>query len=312
MMDNGKMEIDNSKLETASEEFAKDRTKENFVNLMELIEKAVVYMPSLPPENMDEESLKSLKEGKGVKLPKDAKIMPCLLKKSTGEQVLPIFSSGKHIPKDGRNPVILAVPFFTCVAMVMANSDKVESVVLNPFTHNINIPKQILEVAHKRKTAPTKTVKVTEAQFHQLAHSRIAFELLPVFLYEKQEEGLKQLQKEAGEFLLSLYTSIYPKEIKAPYSEEDFSVMTLNVTDDIQITRIDMPEKNIADGLCIRVYAVWKREAEAIEYYTIERTGNGNNIGRVYADRNHTVIEPAPDNGVEIERIMSLASESPR
>ena len=165
-------------------------------------------------------------------------------------------------------------------------------------------------MAHKRKTAPTKTVKVTEAQFHQLAHSRITVELLPVFLHEMQEEGLKQLQKEAGEFLLSLYTSIYPKEIKAPYSEEDFSVMTLNVTDDIQITRIDMPEKNIADGLCIRIYAVWKREAEAIEYYTIERTGNGNNIGRVYADRNHTVIEPAPDNGVEIERIMSLASES--
>lgn len=312
MMDNGKMEIDNSKLEAASEEFAKDRTKENFVKLMELLEKAVVYMPALPPENLDGEALKKVKEGKGVKLPKDARITPCLLKKNTGEQAIPIFSSGKHIPKDGRNPVILAVPFFACVSMVMANQDKVETAVLNPFTHNITIPKQILEVAHKRRTASAKTVKVTEAQFHQLAHSRIAFELLPVFLYEKKEEGLKQLQKETGKFLLSLYTSVYPKEIKAPYSEDDFSVMTLNVTDDMQITRIDMPEKNIAEGLCIRIYAVWKRETEAVGYYTIERTGNGNNIGMVYADRNHAVIEPAPDNGVEIERIMSLASGAPR
>ncbi|MDE5867020.1 MAG: hypothetical protein K2H31_10540, partial [Lachnospiraceae bacterium] len=56
IMDNGKMEIDNSGLETASEEFAKDRSKENFVKLMELLEKAMVYMPALPPENMSEES----------------------------------------------------------------------------------------------------------------------------------------------------------------------------------------------------------------------------------------------------------------
>lgn len=288
MMDNGRMKIDNSKLEAASEEFIKDKTKENFVKLMEQLEKAVVFIPALKPE--------------------DAKITPCLLKRNTGEQVLPIFSMDKHIMKEGMSPAILALPFLNCVSMVMANSDKVEAVVLNPFTQNIIIPKQILEVAQKRGTMQTKTVKLTEAQFHQLAHKRIAFELLPVFLYEKQREGLEQLQKETGKFLMSLYTSIYPKEVKVPYSEEDFSQMTLNVTDNLQITRIDMPEKNVAKGLCIRIYAVWKRDTEELEYYTIESAESGNEIGRVYADRNHEVIGQAPDNGAEIEMIMSLAN----
>lgn len=311
MMNNDSAEIDNSALEAASEEFINDRTKENFVKLMEQLEKAVIYMPAMKPENLDDESVKNAKEGKRVKLPDNAKITPCLLKKNTGEQMLPIFSTGKHIVKEGMSPAVLTVPFFTCVSMVMANSDKVDAVVLNPFTQNITIPKPILEVAHKRSRAERQeSVKITEGLFHQLAHIRISYELLPVFLYEKQKEGLEQMQKESGKFLRSLYTSIYPEEIRVPYAEDDFSVMTLNVTENLQITRIDMPEKNMAKGLCSRIYAVWKRDTEELEYYTIESAENGNEIGRVYADRSHEVIGQAPDNGAEIETIMSLASES--
>lgn len=91
-----------------------------------------------------------------------------------------------------------------------------------------------------------------------------------------------------------------------PYGEDDFSLMTLNVTDDMQITRIDMPEANLNKGLCCRIYAVWKREAEELSYYTIEKAENGNTIGRIYADKKHEIIEAAPDNGAEIETIMNL------
>lgn len=311
MMDNDRMEIDkdNSELEAAVEEFINNRTKENFVKIMELLEKAVIYMPAMKPENLDDESEKMAKAGKEIKLPNNATITPCLLKKNTGEQVLPILSSRKHLVKEGMSPAILAMPFLTCVSMVMANSDKVESVVLNPFTQNINIPKPILEVAHKRiRAGNQKSVQITEQIFHQLAHKRIACELLPVFLYEKQKEGLEQLQKEAGRFLLSLYTSIYPAEVKVPYAEDDFSLMTLNVTENLQITRIDMPEKNIAKELCLRIYIVWKRATETLEYFTIEKAENGNEVGRVYADRTHEIIAHAPDNGTEIEMIMNLSS----
>ena len=74
----------------------------------------------------------------------------------------------------------------------------------------------------------------------------------------------------------------------------------------MQITRIDMPEANLNKGLCCRIYAVWKREAEKLSYYTIEKAENGNTIGRIYADKKHESIEAAPDNGAEIETIMNL------
>ena len=268
--------IDNSQLELAAETFAKNRTKENFVKIMEHLEKAVVYMPTMLPDNLDKETMDGIRGGKGVKLPKDAKILPCLLKKDSGEQALPIFSSLKQVPPDKKSPAIMALPFFNCVSMAMANKEKVQAVVLNPFTQNVTLPPQILEIAQKRgQAAKPQKVKLTEKQFHQMAHGLVAYQLLPVFLYEKQKDGLEQLQQEEGKFLASLYASVYPKEIRMPYGEDDFSLMTLNVTDDMQITRIDMPEANLNKGLCCRIYAVWKREAEELSYYTIEKAENG-------------------------------------
>ncbi|MCM1145294.1 MAG: SseB family protein [Blautia sp.] len=302
---------DNGQLEALAEAFVKERTKENFAKLMEQLEKSVVFLPTMMPENLENDAKKMAKEGKGIKLPKDTKITPCLLRKKTGEQALPIFSSGKHILEDKKSPAIMALPFFTCVSMAMENADKVEAIILNPFTQTIVLSKQILEVALKRSKQPKKqVVKLTEQQFHQLAHRRIAYELLPAFLYEKQQEGLEQLQKEEGKFLLSKYASVYPKEIQVPYGEEAFSFMTLNITDTLQLTRIDMPEKNMAKGLANRIYIVWKRDTRTLEYYTIERAEKGSEIGRVYADRKHVTVEAAPDNGAEIETIIRLASES--
>lgn len=303
--------LDNSILERVTEEFAKDRVKDNFVKVMEQLEKAVVLVPSLMPENLDEETKKRVTEGGEVKLPKESKITPCLLRKENGEQVLPIFSSKNHIPAERRSPGVLAIPFFTCVAMVMANTEKVQSIVLNPFTQNIMIPKEILEVAQKRSKMPqTKTVKVTEKQFHVLAGRQLAYEALPKFLYEKQKEGLVKLQEEESKFILSLYSAIYPKEIRVPYTEEDFSFMTLNITENMQITRIDLPEKNILKGSCRRIYVVWKKDTESLDYFTIEEAEAGNEIGRVNEQRKHEVMEKAPDNGAEIETIMNLASET--
>ena len=302
--------IDNTQLEKLTAEFVKNRTNENFIKVMEQLEKSTIFIPTLTPENISNEEIEQVKQGKQVKLNKEARFTPCLLKKETGEQALPIFSSKSQIPRDKTSPAVLAMPFFSCVSMAMANAEKIEAVVLNPFTQSIVITKQILEVALKRSSMTgTRQVKLTEKQFHQLAHRRVSYELIPVFLYEKGYEGLEQMQKEEGKFFQSLFASVYPKEIKVPYSEEDFSFMTLNVTDDMQITRIDVPDKNMIQGMCSRIYIVWKRDSEKIYYYTIEKGENGNCIARVYEDRKHEIVEPAPDNGAEIEAVMNLVSK---
>ena len=302
---------DSARLETLAEEFAKDRQKEKYAEVMEVLERSTVIVPIMPPQGLDEETQQAMKAGKPVQLPKNAAITPCLLRKESGEQLLPIFTSAAQVPPERKSPAALAMPFQVCLSMVMANVGKVSAMVLNPFTHNIAVPKEILEVALKRREAAkqTQTVRVTEKQFAKMAHDRVAFRLLPQYLFGQTEDGLKRLQREEGAFLLELYRECYPEERRTAVTltEEDFSVMTLNVTDDMQITRVDMPEDREKAGTCCRIYAVRLQEAQELRYYTLEKTEQGSQIGRIMPDGGHELIEPAPDNGAEIEAVMALA-----
>lgn len=305
--------LDNSKLEEALEEFVKDRQKEKYAHVMEILEKSVILVPTMPPQDLDEKTQQLMKEGKPVQLPREAKISPCLLRKETGEMALPIFTSIAQIPQDKKSPAVLAMPFFGMLGMVNANKDKIEAAVVNPFTHSMVLTKAILEVAMKRKDAlgkpQTKTIKVTEKQFQNLVHNRVAMYLLPRYLFENKEEGLQKLQKEEGEFLLHFYDEVYPEGRKAAFTADDFSVLTLNITDNVQLTRVDMPDEAMKKGMCYRAYAVWKRDTQEVLFYTLEKTEQGNYIGRIWPDGRHELVEQAPDNGAEIEAVMSLVTK---
>lgn len=304
--------LDNSQLESAMEEFAQDRQKDKYAKVMEILEKSSVLVPAMLPQGLDGEAQKLMREGQMVELPREAKINPCLLTKDTGEQVLPIFTSVAHIPQDKRSTAVLAMPFHTCLSMVVENEGDVETMVLNPFTHNMVLPKEILEVAVKRKNimGQSKQIKVTEKQFRQLVHNRMALHLLPQYLFENGEEGLKRLQREEGNFLLQFYRESYPENMRLSKAAVpgNFSVMTMNVTENMQITRVDMPNNTNKKGMCYRVYTVWLHKTRELFYYTMENTEQGYYIGKVTSDGKHELVEPVPDNGAEIEAVMNLAA----
>lgn len=299
---------DNKALEEAIEAFRADKEKDSYVKVMELLEKSIVLVPAIPPKDIDPALMEQLKAGKPVQFPKDTKIVPCLLRKETGEQALPIFTSPEQIPEDKRSPMVMAMPFMGVVSMAAANQDKMEEVVVNPFTGMMVLNKSVLEIAEKRRKAAgqIKTVQLTQEQFRDLAHNRVSLFLLPKFLFEQKEAGLKRLQQEEGAFLLQLYDEVYPKGKKSGCRAEDFSLMTLNLSDTIQLTRLDLPDETNKKGLCYRVYAVFKRDTEEVLYYTLENTKEGNVIAKVTPDGKHEVVEPAPDNGAEIEAILNL------
>lgn len=314
--------LENRELEDLLEDFSKDRQKDKYVKVMEMLERAVVLVPSMMPQNISEETEALLKEGKPVQLPKEAKVLPCLLKKESGEQVFPIFTSPAQIPQDKRSPVLLTLPFFSCIAMLMSGAQKLEGMVINPFTHNMVLPWSILEVAEKRRKAlqaqtqaqaqgkpVTQTIRVTEKQFQTLVHNQVALKILPKYLYEHQEEGIRKLQDEEGVFLLSLYEGLYPEGHHPQFTQEDFSTLTLNVSEQMQLTRVDLPEEAMKKkGMCYRIYVVWMRDSQTIRYYVLEKTEKGNFIGHVNDKGEHEIIEEAPDNGAEMEAVMELAA----
>lgn len=304
--------IDNKALEEAIAAFRSDKERDSYVKVMELLEKSIVVVPTMPPPDIAPELMEQLKAGKPVQFPKETKIVPCLLRKETGEQALPIFTSPEQIPEDKKSPMVMAMPFMGVISMVSANQDKVAEVVVNPFTGILVLNQSVLEIAEKRRKAvgQMKTVQLTQEQFQDFAHNRVSLFLLPKFLFEQKEEGLKRLQQEEGALLLQFYDEVYPKGKKSGCRAEDFSLMTLNLTDTIQLTRLDMPDETNKKGLCYRVYAVFKRDTEEVLYYTMENTKDGNMIASVTQDGKHEILEPVPDNGAEIEAILNLVEPS--
>lgn len=300
--------LNNKELEEAIEVFRTDKEKDSYVKVMELLEKSIVLVPTMPLENLSPELAEQMQMGKPVPIPKDAKVVPCLLQKETGEQGLPIFTSPVKIPPEKRSPALIAMPFMSCVAMVMANQDKVVEIVVNPFTGMMILNRSILEVAEKRRKAAKeiKTVQVTQEQFRDIVHNRVTLNMLPKFLFDNGIKGLEELQKEEGRLMMCFYAEVYPKEVTSGFRAEDFSVMILNLTDNIQLTRLDLPDKINKKGLCYRVYAALKRDTEELFYYALEDTKDGKCIARVTQDGKHEIVGPAPDNGTEIEAIMNL------
>ena len=304
--------MNNKALEEAIAAFRSDKERDSYVKVMELLEKSIVLVPAIPPKDIDPALMEQLKAGKPVQFPKDTKIVPCLLRKETGEQALPIFTSPEQIPEDKKSPMVMAMPFMGVISMVSANQDKVAEVVVNPFTGILVLNQSVLEIAEKRRKAvgQMKTVQLTPEQFKDFAHNRVSLLLLPRFLFEQKEAGLKRLQQEEGALLLQLYDEVYPKGKKCGCRAEDFSFMTLNLTDTIQLTRLDMPDEANKKGLCYRVYAVFKRDSEEVLYYAMENTKDGNMIASVTQDGKHEILEPVPDNGAEIEAILNLVEPS--
>lgn len=279
------------------------------MKVMELLEKSMVLVPAMPPKDIDPALMEQMKAGKPVRLPADTKIVPCLLRKETGEQAIPIFTSPEQIPEDKKSPMVMAMPFMGVVSMAWANQDKVAEIVLNPFTGMMILNHSILEVAEKRRKAAgqVKTVQLTPEQFRDFAHNRVSLHLLPKYLFENGVEGLEELQREEGALMMRFYEEVYPKGKTCSHQAEDFSLMTLNLTDNIQLTRLDMPDETNKKGVCYRVYVVYKRDAEEIRYYTLENTKDGNMIAQIRQGGEHEILEPAPDNGAEIEAILGLA-----
>lgn len=113
--------IDNKALEEAIAAFRADKERDSYVKVMELLEKSIVLVPVMPPKDIAPELMEQLKAGKPVQFSKDTKIVPCLLRKETGEQALPVFTSPAQIPEDKKSPMLMAMPFMGVVSMVSAN-----------------------------------------------------------------------------------------------------------------------------------------------------------------------------------------------
>ncbi len=300
----------NQELESLLDKFSKEKDKEVMHKIVPMISKARVLMQAQFPKEFSADKLKGLKPGQKLELGKDAKPLPAILKNNQGGRYFGVYTAKEQIPKENNFPMMLDMTFIDCCRMALRMG--MDGIVVNAFTQNITFKKPAVEAFVNDFSPKGKQIKLTLAQFHEVTRRSIELKFLPKFLFEGGKEYFDEICEQKEDLLFNIYNDPYlkAKDIKCPYSKDEFSVMDLNLTEDLMIARLDLPTANIKPGLCIRIYITYVISRDEISYFTIEKevTGENRKLGRVYSDGKHEIIDDAPEDGAEMQYIMDKLS----
>ena len=309
--------MNRSHLDALADKFSDTQDNNDFAAFMTELENSMVLVPAEAPAEITDEIREAAKAGKPLPIDKDHQPKVCLLAKSDGTKVFPVFTSAEQIPQDKRPSAIMNLPFKNIIIMLKNNPGEVSQIAINPFTKGFVLNENLIDLVDKRYKAGANNpqaqgtnVQLTEQQLHAIAHVKMSREYLPKALFEDPSKVLSDLKLGKEKYVLDAYRHVYPANIRPPYSEDDIAVMSLQIEDDLIITRVDLPEKYTQEGSPLRIYIT--EHAGAFGYYMIEKGPKGlaGQIAQVDAQGTHTKIEEAPDNGAEIETIMGLIRPS--
>lgn len=285
------MEITNDKLEAEIQAYLKEPAKERLSVVLNLLRTTRLFVPAM------------------LKAPNQP--IPCFLKNAKGETFFPIYTGKDKIPEEPKSQAILSLPFQVCNEMVVKAQMNLIGMVINPFHENLLLKKELVEKLHEadKKAVQMQQQKLTPEQFHILAKRQAEFGILPKRLFAEKESFVNQICDEKEAFINQIFESVYQDGKNYPYSEDDYSVMALEIGPDLTLIRIDFPEKDIVPPLCFRVYITYDPIAKKAGYYTIEKMPEPNKrlLGGFAEDGSHINYGEAPVEGAEIDRIITLA-----
>lgn len=297
--------MENKKLEKMLDEMkanGKNQLQEEFVALLK---QSTVVVPALMPRDTNPEIMCQLLQnpGKTLAIPQGANPQPCILEDGEGKKFLAIFTSETEMKKNSnapKFPVTLNLAFENCIDLVRKNPE-ITGAVINPFTHNV-----IFRVEETKNQQP-QTIQVTIEQFHHLTRQKMEAFYLPKSLFEQKAELIGRLQKEQGNCLKEMYEELYDTEVACPYVPEDFEFMCLNISEELLLLRITMPEKYLTDNTCPCVMVGWNAVREELWYYSILLVPNGKaQLHQRLEDGQDVNLGEAPAEGSELSTVIDL------
>jgi len=128
----------NERIDEFVTKFIGNQTNENFANLIDALinERVMVIDRGL--------------EGEIKKLSNDA-ITPLVISDNEGKNYIPIFSGDNHLLNDINKYKRVEYVFNELCNDSIVSNEYVEGYVLNPFTHGLKLPKEVIKIVMKYK-----------------------------------------------------------------------------------------------------------------------------------------------------------------
>ena len=289
------MELNNDALEELIDIYSKDQTPENLNNLVRKIHDSRV----LSPANLNEEG----------------KPLPCLLTSQENGTFLAIYTSKQHIPEKPKSPAVVNIPYMAANMVALKEGNNANGIVINPFTQNLVFKKNLLErideIEKAIKAAPKATkVRLTQEQYVNFERHQFEAVHIPTRLFKEGQEFIDALCARKEELIDEFYEASYQQNRLYPYLPEDFSVMPMDISEELLVIRIDFPARNIVQGCSQRAYIAWKKEEKAAKYFLIEAVIKDApmTLAEVTEDHKHISRGEAPVEGAELQRILDLVN----
>ncbi len=178
------------------------------------------------------------------------KPVPCLLPGPENTSYFPLYTSKEHIPAKPKSELVLNLPFLAANHMVEQHIEQIDGIAINPFTQNLvfkrALVEQIAEAEKKRQAGgQKKKVELTPEQYFAFERKEFEFGHFPKKFFEQGKEMIDKLFEEKEQYIDELFESCYQHPRMYPYLTEEFSVMPLNLSEDMLLVQIGMPEQGI-------------------------------------------------------------------
>ena len=290
------VDVKNEDLEAQIKVYTKEKTGDNLNQLIEIARKCRLLVPA----NLNEQN----------------QPVPCLINSQENGLFFPAYTSKEQIPKEPKSPAIINMPYLAINEVACRQAEHIGGIVINPFTDNLvfkmPLVQRIEEVEKARKNVgKVKTMQLTPEQYVLFERKQFEFGFLPRHLFENGKELMEQLSEKKEEYIDQLFEESYQQKRMYPYLPEDFSVMVLNISDDLTIARVDLPSREMGVPSCYRIYLAWNEKEQKGRYMTIEKTkdAGSNFMGEMGSDWKHINHGQAPVEGAELQTILDILEE---
>lgn len=287
-------------------------TQENARKLTDLLGESNIFIPAKMPSDTDPEILKHItaNDGTPMPIPEGAQPQPCVLINKEGKRFFPIFTSEEELAKGkdfSDHPLTLNVPFKACMDIIV-NAPNIDGAVINPFNQNVLMN---VKRADKQPAANGEKVKVTEAQLHSVLRQQLEARELPMMLFKDGKKFIEDISEREGGVIMDLFNKLYEETNNCPYSTDDFDLMTLTISDTLQLIRITLPDKTLSVGNTSGIFITWNPVDESAKYFVIVHTPEEepDRLLRVNPTGKSMDFGAAPEEGNELQYIITMASK---
>ena len=195
-------------------------------------------------------------------------------------------------------------------------------VAINPFTDNLifkmplvlriqAVEKKRRELAKQGGEPKKKTLQLTPEQYLQFERRQFEFGFLPKRFFEQGQAFMDELCEKKEEYIDQLFEEAYQEKRRYPYLPEDFSVMVMNIAEDLLIVRVDLPAQDMAAPSFLRIYLAWNEVAGSGRYLTIEtvKDSKERKLGELTLDWKKVDHGVAPVEGAELQYVIDLLQD---